>query len=99
VLPDRIRTAGRAHPAEPLVDLADPVDPERDHVRGPEDAPVTLVEYGDFQCPYCGQAEPVIRELLAEFSTDLRYVFRHLPLEDVHEYAQRAAEAAEAAGA
>ena len=99
VLPDRIRPAGRAQPAEPLVDLAEPVDPERDHVRGPEDAPVTLIEYGDFQCPYCGQAEPVIRELLAEFRTDLRYVFRHLPLEDVHAYAQRSAEAAEAAGA
>jgi protein-disulfide isomerase len=80
------------------VDLVDTVDPERDHVRGPEDAPVTLVEYADFECPYCGQAEPVIRELLAEFGRELRYVFRHLPLEDVHEHAQLAAEAAEAAG-
>ena len=52
---------------EPIVDLAVPVDPERDHIRGPLDAPVTLVEYGDLECPYCGQAEPVIRELLAEF--------------------------------
>jgi protein-disulfide isomerase len=74
-----------------------PVDPERDHIRGPEDAPVTLVEYGDFECPYCGQAEPVIRELLADFG-DLRYVWRNLPLSDVHPNAQRAAEAAEAAG-
>jgi protein-disulfide isomerase len=98
-LPARLRGGGRVQPAEPLVDLTDPVDPERDHIRGPADAPVTLVEYADFECPYCGQAEPVIRELLAEFGRDLRYVFRHLPLEDVHEHARLAAEAAEAAGA
>ncbi len=79
-----------------IVDLAAPVDPERDHIRGPEEAPVTLVEYGDFECPYCGQAEPVVRELLADFG-DLRYVWRHLPLNDVHPRAQLAAEAAEAA--
>jgi Na+/H+ antiporter NhaA len=99
LLPERIRYAARTRPAEPLVDLADPADPERDHIRGPADAPVTLLEYGDFECPYCGQAEPVIRELLAGFGTELRYVFRHLPLDDVHENAQRAAEAAEAAAA
>ena len=67
----------------------------RPHPR-PGEAPVTLVEYGDFECPYCGQAEPVIRELLAG-SGDLRYVWRHLPLNDVHPHAQLAAEAAEAA--
>jgi len=79
-----------------IVDLAEPVDPERDHLRGPEDAPVTLVEYGDFECPYCGQAEGVVRELLADFG-DVRYVWRHLPLTDVHPRAQLAAEATEAA--
>src|SRR5690606_31100689 len=83
--------------SQPLVDLADPVDPDRDHIRGPADAPITLVEYGDYQCPYCGQAEPVIREILARFGGRLRYVFRHLPLADVHVNAQRAAQAAEAA--
>src|SRR5207237_3468582 len=82
--------------AEPIVDLAVPVDERHDHARGPADAPVTLVEYGDFECPYCGQAEPVIRELLADFG-DLRYVWRHLPLNDVHPNAQLAAEATEAA--
>ena len=82
--------------AETIVDLAAPVEPERDHVRGPEDAPVTVVEYGDFECPYCGRAEPVIRELLAEHG-DVRYVWRHLPLSDVHPRAQLAAEGAEAA--
>jgi protein-disulfide isomerase len=81
-----------------ITDLAVPVDPERDHIRGPVDAPVTLVEYGDFECPYCGQAEPVVRELLADFG-DVRYVWRHLPLTDVHPHAQAAAEAAEAAAA
>ena len=84
--------------SELLIDLAVPVDPDRDHIRGPEDAPVTLVEYGDFECPFCGQAEPVVRELLSDFG-DLRYVWRHLPLNDVHPRAQSAAEAAEAAGA
>jgi Na+/H+ antiporter NhaA len=82
--------------SEPIVDLAVPVDPERDHIRGPMDAPVTLVEYGDFECPYCGRAEPVVRELLRDFG-DLRYVWRHLPLNDVHPHTQLAAEAAEAA--
>ncbi|MDX6280315.1 MAG: hypothetical protein QOH03_1386 [Kribbellaceae bacterium] len=80
-----------------LVDLMDPVDPERDHIRGPESASVTLVEYGDFECPYCGLAEPVVRDLLQD--DDLRYVWRHLPLTDVHPRAQIAAEVAEAAAA
>jgi Na+/H+ antiporter NhaA len=81
--------------AEQLVDLTDPVDPERDHIRGPETASVTLVEYGDFECPYCGMAEPIVRDLLHD--DDLRYVWRHLPLSDVHPRAQIAAEVAEAA--
>jgi Na+/H+ antiporter NhaA len=83
-------------PAEPIIDLAVPVDPRHDRTRGPSGAPVTLVEYGDFECPYCGQAEPVVRALLADFG-DLQYVWRHLPLTDVHTHAQLAAEAAEAA--
>lgn len=82
--------------AESVVDLADPVHPDRDHVRGPSEAPITLVEYADFECPFCGQAEPIVRELLADFG-DIRYVWRHLPLRDVHPHAQFAAEAAEAA--
>jgi protein-disulfide isomerase len=60
---------------------------------------VTLLEYGDFECPYCGRAEAIVRELLAESGNDLRYVFRHLPLNDVHLHAQTAAEASEAAAA
>jgi protein-disulfide isomerase len=73
-----------------------PVDDERDHIRGPERAPVTVVEYGDFECPYCGLAEPAVRELLSDFG-DVRYVWRHLPLTDVHPHAQLGAEATEAA--
>jgi Na+/H+ antiporter NhaA len=98
LLPEERRLRAVLGTATTLVDLAVPVDGERDHIRGPEDAPVTFVEYGDFECPYCGQAEPVIRELLADFG-DLRYVWRHLPLSDVHQHAQLAAEAAEAASA
>ncbi|HEY6698483.1 MAG TPA: Na+/H+ antiporter NhaA [Acidimicrobiales bacterium] len=95
---DRRARAGSAV-APPIIDLAEDVDPEVDHIRGPVDAPVTLVEYGDFECPYCGRAEPVVRELVRTFGNDLRFVFRHLPLVDVHEHAATAAEAAEAAAA
>jgi protein-disulfide isomerase len=97
-LPDTLRSRAILGASQAIVDLAVPVDPERDHIRGPDDATVTLVEYGDLECPYCGQAEPVIRELLSDFG-ELRYVWRHLPLNDVHPHAQVAAEAAEAAGA
>ena len=97
-LPRRARIRALLGDSETLVDLAVPVDPERDHVRGPLEAPVTVVEYGDFECPYCGRAEPVIRELLADFG-DVSYVWRHLPLSDVHPRADLAAEVAEAAAA
>jgi NhaA family Na+:H+ antiporter len=82
-----------------IATLTPPVDTERDHVRGDPKAPVTLVEYGDFQCPYCGSAYPVVHELLARFGDRLRFVFRHMPLNDLHPRAEAAAEAAEAAGA
>ena len=98
MLPRQAKLRALVGTARTIVDLAVPVDAERDHARGPADAPVTLVEYGDFECPYCGQAEPVVRKLLADFG-ELRYVWRHLPLNDVHPHAQIAAEAAEAAGA
>jgi Na+/H+ antiporter NhaA len=96
LLPERLRSRALLGPPETIIDLAVAVDPEVDHVRGPQDAAVTLVEYGDFECPYCGQAESVIRELLAD-GGDIRYVWRHLPLSDVHSRAQLAAEASEAA--
>ena len=96
LLPTRRRARALLGDVADLVDLVEPVDPERDHVRGPAHSPVTVVEYGDFQCPYCGQAEPFVRQLLAD-ALDVRYVWRHLPLRDVHPRAQLAAEAAEAA--
>ncbi|HET9116019.1 MAG TPA: Na+/H+ antiporter NhaA [Gaiellaceae bacterium] len=95
-LPRRTRLRALLGTPDLIVDLAEPVDPERDHIRGPADAPVTVLEYGDFECPYCGQAEPVVRELLRDFG-DVAYVWRHLPLNDVHPRAQQAAEASEAA--
>jgi Na+/H+ antiporter NhaA/predicted DsbA family dithiol-disulfide isomerase len=98
-LPGRVRARQISATPEDILDLSDDIDPERDHIRGPDDAPVTLVEYGDFECPYCGQAESVIRELVSSFGDDIRYVWRNLPLNDVHTSAQLAAEAAEAAGA
>ena len=98
-LPDEVRARQIASTYEDLLDLAEDVDPARDHIRGSKQGPVTLVEYGDYECPYCGRAEVVVRELLDSFGDDLRYVWRHLPLNDVHPNAQMAAEAAEAAGA
>ncbi|HKH29663.1 MAG TPA: Na+/H+ antiporter NhaA [Gaiellaceae bacterium] len=96
LLPRRLRIRALLGTAQPLVDLYIDVEPERDHIRGSVDAAVTVVEYGDFECPYCGMAEPVVRELLRDFA-DVRYVWRNLPLNDVHGHAQLAAEAAEAA--
>lgn len=98
-LPEQIRIRQLGATARQPIDLADDVDPERDHIRGAGDAPVTLVEYADFECPYCGRAETAVRELLAKEGEELRYVFRHLPLNEVHPRAQLAAEAAEAAAA
>ena len=95
-LPLPLRVRALLGSAETTTDLYLDVDPERDHIRGPVDAPVTLVEYGDFECPYCGRAEPAVRDLLQEFG-DVGYVWRNLPLSDVHPHAQLAAEAAEAA--
>jgi protein-disulfide isomerase len=98
LLPTPLRLRALLGTAESIIDLAAPVDPRRDHIRGPAAAPITMVEYGDFECQYCGQAEPVLRELLADYG-DVRYVWRHLPLSDVHPQAQLAAQAAEAAAA
>jgi protein-disulfide isomerase len=71
----------------------------RDHVQGPAGAPVTLLEYGDYQCPYCGAAHPVVKALQRHLGDNLRFAFRHFPLSTIHEYAEQAAESAEAAGA
>jgi protein-disulfide isomerase len=74
------------------------VDPERDHVLGPSDAPVTLVEYGDFECPFCARSYPAVRAIRRELGDQLRFVFRHFPRPE-HPHARHAAEAAEAASA
>lgn len=78
--------------------LAPPIG-ERDHVQGPAGASITLVEYGDFECPFCGDAFAIVREAQRRFGDRLRVVFRHFPVPAVHPHAQRAAEAAEAAAA
>ncbi|MBI2684576.1 MAG: Na+/H+ antiporter NhaA [Actinobacteria bacterium] len=98
-LPSGLRVRQMGAIAQDVPDLLEPVDPTRDHIRGGADAVVTIVEYGDFECEFCGRAEPVIRQLLAQFGDDVGYVFRHLPLTDVHPSAQISAEAAEAAAA
>jgi Na+/H+ antiporter NhaA len=95
VLSPAVRTRALFGTSTNLADLIEPVDEGRDHVRGSLDAVVTVVEYGDFQCPYCGKAEPSVRELLDD--EEVRFVWRHLPISDVHPNAQLAAEAAEAA--
>lgn len=76
--------------------LAVPVT-EKDHSQGPADAPVTLVEYGDYECPYCGRAFPIVKRLQKEMGDRLRFVFRNFPLNTIHEHAGVAAQAAEAA--
>ena len=72
---------------------------EADHIQGPAQAPVTLVEYGDFECPYCGQAYPIVKQIQDQMGDRLRFVFRNFPLQQIHPHAQRAAETAEAAAA
>jgi len=96
LLPAHRRIPALVGQSEAIVDLVAPVDPDRDHQRGPDDAAITVVEYGDFECPHCGKAEPVVRALLADFG-DVRYIWRHLPLTGVHPHAELAAAAAEAA--
>jgi protein-disulfide isomerase len=79
--------------------LTTPVNEDRDHIQGPADAPVTLVEYGDYQCPYCGAAHPIVKEVQARIGDRLRFVFRNFPISTSHPHAEQAAEAAEAAAA
>ena len=81
-----------------LPTLSQPVT-NRDHIIGPATAAVTLVEYGDFECPYCGMAHPIVKDILRYFENQLRFAYRHFPLSRVHPHAESAAEAAEAAGA
>jgi protein-disulfide isomerase len=76
-----------------------PVSADRDHIQGRSDAPVTLVEYGDYECPYCGAAYPIIKQVQARMGERLRFVFRNFPITTSHPHAQPAAEAAEAADA
>jgi len=85
------RRENRAH-------LTVPVGP-RDHTSGPENAPLTLVEYGDFQCPHCRNAFPIVKQVQQQLGARLRFVFRNFPLSQIHPEAEHAAEAAEAAGA
>ncbi|MET8631708.1 Na+/H+ antiporter NhaA [Streptomyces sp. NPDC004680] len=96
-LPKSGRARALMGTGEGIIDLVAPVDPERDHIRGPRNAPVTVVKYGDFECPYCAQAEPMMRQLRDDVGGDIRFVWRHLPLDDVHPRAQLAAEVSEAA--
>ena len=74
-----------------------PLVSQRDHQQGPETAPVTLVEYGDYECPYCGEAYPIVKEIQRRLGDRLRFVFRNFPLTQSHPHAEHAAEAAEAA--
>ena len=93
------RVTDRLWPPKPVgLKLIRAVDPERDHIRGEPDAPLTLVEYGDFECPFCSRATGSIDEVRHYFGAELRYVWRHLPLERVHPHAWGAAWASEAAG-
>jgi protein-disulfide isomerase len=78
--------------------LTVPVSPARDHIRGRVDALVTLVEYGDYECPYCRAAHAIVKTIMDQVDDAVRFVFRHFPMTTVHPHAELAAEAAEAAG-
>jgi protein-disulfide isomerase len=78
-------------------ELTVPVSVDRDHIQGPAEAPLTLVEYGDYECPYCGAAYPIVKEVQSRLGDRLRFVFRNFPITTSHPHAERAAEAAEAA--
>jgi protein-disulfide isomerase len=81
-----------------MSNLTPPVSPQ-DHAQGPETAPVTLVEYGDYQCPHCGRAHPILKEIVKKMGSNLRFIFRNFPLSEIHPEAEHAAEAAESAAA
>jgi protein-disulfide isomerase len=74
-------------------------DNKRDHIHGSPDAPISLLEYGDYDCPFCGQVQPIVQEILERLGDNLCFAFRHFPLTNVHPHSEHAAEAAEAAGA
>lgn len=82
----------------PHIDLAVPVG-AADHVIGPDHAPITVVEYGDFECPNCKQASPAVKLLMERFPERVRFIYRHFPQETLHPHALRAAETAECASA
>jgi len=74
-------------------------DPDRDHIYGSADGSIRLLEYGDYECPFCGEAQPIIKEIQRRLGDDLLFAFRHFPLTNIHPHSKHAAEAAEAAGA
>jgi len=76
-----------------------PVSEDRDHIQGSAAARVTLVQYGDYECPYCGEAYPIVKDIQERMGEQLRFVFRHFPISTSHPHAEQAAEAAEAAAA
>src|SRR5207253_8943779 len=81
-----------------MAKLKTPTTPH-DHVQGSDDAPLTLVEYGDFECPHCGHAHPIVKALQMRFGDQLRFAYRHFPLKEMHPHAESAAETSEFAGA
>nr|WP_276512044.1 thioredoxin domain-containing protein [Microbacterium thalassium] len=94
-----IAIGDRLRPPQPVgAKLARPVDPERDHVFGSAEATCEIVEYGDFECPFCSRATGSVDKVIEHFGSDVRWVWRHLPLDAPHPHAQEAAQAAEAAG-
>src|SRR6478609_11366611 len=96
--PGRHREAGRQMSATQWeAALTSPVTEGRDHIQGPADATVTLVEYGDYECPYCGEAFPIVKQIQERMGEQLRFVFRNFPISTAHPHAEHAAEAAEAA--